>query len=468
MHNVPTDEVFVIGHKNPDTDSICSAIAYAHLKNQHENKYIPKRAGNINKETQFVLDYFGVQAPALVSNVNVQVKDIAYRIVDGVSGDITMKRAFEIMQDNDATTLPVVNNGKIKGIITVGDIAEAYMLEKDDNSLFIAGTKFSHIIDTINGELVYGDADEYVKDGRVIVGAAQVDILERHVKENDIVIVSDRVEAQLAAINCGASMLIVCLVNSISDVVLEFAKNKGCAWGTMDSLPEVPGIALRSDGHVGVYVGGGYAVEERGFSYGCVKTRVKDRSWTHWYFLPFIDYGAASDMKPPQTEYALGSRLLKKDTEGSDVKQLQEYLLQLGYNLPKYGADGDFGSETEAAVRTFQKAEGLEVDGKYGEKSHAALMDALSADDEAPEQPAQPEDGGEENDAEKPVGSQVVIVSEGGKVNIRVGNGTQYGRITQLAPGTTLDYVATAQNGWNAVVVNARVGWVSGEYSRVI
>ena len=229
MHNVPTDEVFVIGHKNPDTDSICSAIAYAHLKNQHENKYIPKRAGNINKETQFVLDYFGVQAPALVSNVNVQVKDIAYRIVDGVSGDITMKRAFEIMQDNDATTLPVVNNGKIKGIITVGDIAEAYMLEKDDNSLFIAGTKFSHIIDTINGELVYGDADEYVKDGRVIVGAAQVDILERHVKENDIVIVSDRVEAQLAAINCGASMLIVCLVNSISDVVLEFAKNKGCA-----------------------------------------------------------------------------------------------------------------------------------------------------------------------------------------------------------------------------------------------
>ena len=247
-----------------------------------------------------------------------------------------------------------------------------------------------------------------------------------------------------------------------------YAKNKGCAWGTMDSLPEVPGIALHSDGHVGVYVGGGYAVDARGFSYGCVKTRVKDRNWTHWYFLPFIDYGEASNAKQPQTEYALGSRLLTKGTEGNDVKQLQEHLLKLGYSLPKYGADGDFGSETEAAVRAFQKAEGLEVDGKYGEKSHAALMDALSADDEAPEPPAQPEDGGEENDAEKPVGSQVVIVSEGGKVNIRVGNGTQYGRITQLAPGTTLDYVATAQNGWNAVVVNARVGWVSGEYSKLI
>lgn len=233
----------------------------------------------------------------------------------------------------------------------------------------------------------------------------------------------------------------------------------------MDSMPEVPGIALRSDGHVGVYIGGGFAVEECSFSDGCVKTCVKDCSWTHRYYLPFIDYGEAGNVKPPQTEYALGSRLL---TEGNDVKQLQEHLLKLGYSLPKYGADGDFGSETEAAVRTFQKAEGLEVDGKYGEKSHAALMDALSADDEAPEPPAQPEDGGEENDAEKPVGSQVVIVSDGGKVNIRVGNGTQYGRITQLAPGTTLDYVATAQNGWNAIVVNARVGWVSGEYSRVI
>lgn len=228
MHNVPKDEVFVVGHKNPDSDSICSAIAYANLKNINDNKYIAKRAGSINKETQFILDYFGVEPPEPVSNVNIQVKDIAYRIVDGVSGDITMKRAFEIMQENDATTLPVVSNNKIKGLITVGDIAEAYMLEKDDNYFYVAKTKVSHIIDTISGKLIWGSADEYVKNGRVIVGAAQVDILEKLVNENDIVIVSDRVEAQLAAINCGASILVVCLVNAISDVVLEFAKNKGC------------------------------------------------------------------------------------------------------------------------------------------------------------------------------------------------------------------------------------------------
>ena len=149
---------------------------------------------------------------------------------------------------------------------------------------------------------------------------------------------------------------------------------------------ELPGGALRADGHVGVYSGGGYAVEERGFNYGCVKTRVSSRNWTHWYKLPFIDYGEGAE-HVPATENTLGSRLLKKGMEGSDVKALQELLLQLGYDLPRYGADGEFGAETLEAVKAFQKDEGLEVDGKYGEKTHAALMDAVAdADADGSEQ----------------------------------------------------------------------------------
>lgn len=256
-----------------------------------------------------------------------------------------------------------------------------------------------------------------------------------------------------------------------------YAKSKGCDWGTMDSLPELPGVALRSDGHVGVYIGGGYAVEERGFNYGCVKTRVSSRNWTHWYKLPFIDYGEGA-ANVPTTEHTLGSRLLKKGMEGSDVKALQELLLQLGYDLPRYGADGDFGSETEATVKAFQKDEGLEVDGKYGEKSHAALMDAVAdADEDGSEQeggaagaPVEPEepDAPDEPESPKPLGETVVIVSNGGKVNIRYGNGTNYARITSVRPGSTYAYVATAANGWNAVAVNGKVGWVSGEYSKLI
>ena len=185
----------------------------------------------------------------------------------------------------------------------------------------------------------------------------------------------------------------------------------------MDSLPELPGVALRSDGHVGVYIGGGYAVEERGFNYGCVKTRVSSRNWTHWYKLPFIDYGEGA-ANVPATEHTLGSRLLKKGMEGSDVKALQELLLQLGYDLPRYGADGEFGSETLEAVKAFQKDEGLEVDGKYGEKSHAALMDAVAdADMDGSEQeggdvgaPVEPEepDAPDEPESPRPLGETVV------------------------------------------------------------
>ena len=163
-------------------------------------------------------------------------------------------------------------------------------------------------------------------------------------------------------------------------------------WGTIDTLPDIVGLAVRFDGHVGYTVGGGYAVEWRGFAYGCVKTKIKGRGWTHWYKLPFIDYNDAAS-SVPEKEIALGSRLLKKGAEGSDVKALQEALMKLGYELPDYGADGEFGSEDKKeALMDFQNDEGLEVDGEYGEKSHAALMDALS-DEEAGN-----EDGDDETD----------------------------------------------------------------------
>lgn len=229
MHNVPKDEVFVIGHKNPDTDSICSAIAYAALKNISEKKYIPKRAGNINKETEFVLNYFDVPIPELVKDVNTQVKDIAYRLVDGVSGEITMKRAFEIMQNNDATTLPVVKNDKVIGILTVGDIAEAYMLEESENILHISRTKYSQIANTIGGTLINGNPHSYVPNGKVVIGTAHIELMEQHIHENDIVILSDRESAQIAAIKCKAAMIIVCLVDKISDDILAMAKDNDCA-----------------------------------------------------------------------------------------------------------------------------------------------------------------------------------------------------------------------------------------------
>ena len=126
--------------------------------------------------------------------------------------------------------------------------------------------------------------------------------------------------------------------------------------------------------------------------------------------------------------------------------------MQLGYALPKHGADAEFGSETEKALLAFQKKAGLEADGKYGDKTHAALMDAVADDDGQP----------------APVGTTLVIVSEGGKVNVRCGNGTEYARISAVAPGSTFPHVATAENGWHALVIGSRVGWVSGNFAKII
>ena len=245
-----------------------------------------------------------------------------------------------------------------------------------------------------------------------------------------------------------------------------WAKKKGADWGTIDTLPEIPGLALYKEGHAGYYVGEGYAVEWRGFNYGCVKTAVKERPWTHWYMLPFIDYGDTSGAQPADTvRYTLGSRLLKNGSVGADVKALQELLNQLGTSST---VDGQFGSKTEAALKAFQKKARIKQDGKYGEQSHAALMAAIGEDAAGQKAMTETETNKEQN---KPISGEstirVRICSSGEPVSIHAGNGDSYRIITTVAPDTVLEYVASAFNGWQAVKVDSQVGWVSGKQCRI-
>ena len=143
---------------------------------------------------------------------------------------------------------------------------------------------------------------------------------------------------------------------------------------------------------------------------------------------------------------------------------MQEFLLQLEYSLPEYGADGEFGSETETALKKFQKKEGIKADGIYGSETHQVLMDAVADDDEGKADSAPDTEAPEEA---IPAIKQVRIVCGNGSVNIRVGNDTKYGRITSVKDGDTFEWVATAENGWHAIVVNAQIGWVSGKYSEL-
>lgn len=176
---------------------------------------------------------------------------------------------------------------------------------------------------------------------------------------------------------------------------------------------------------------------------------------------------------PPATpSYALGARMLQKGDTGDDVAKLQSALVRLGYNLGTFGTckdgvDGSFGAKTEEAVRSFQKASGLAKDGKYGAKTHAALMAALVVAEREKPQTGNPDSPKSDAPTES-VKRRVQVVADSGEVNIRTGNGTNYGRITSANSGTTFEWVATAENGWHAIVVGSQVGWISGKYSKLI
>ena len=266
--------------------------------------------------------------------------------------------------------------------------------------------------------------------------------------------------------------------------MFEYCKKKGMDWGTIGTLPEIVGLALFTDGHVGYYVGDGYAVEWRGFNYGCVKTKVKDRTWKNWAKLPFIDYGDGTVTTPSTAIiYVLGSRSLKKGSIGSDVKTLQELLNQLAIVTPALEVDGDFGSKTEAAVKAFQKKARIKQDGIYGDETHKALMGAVADDDEgkkaqseaaerSQDKPAEPSSTApsptkEDASTKDSKLTKVTIVCSSGTVNIRKGNSTAFSRITAVKNGTVFAYIATAANGWHAVLLENEIGWVSGNYSTV-
>ncbi len=220
----------VIGHKNPDTDSICSAICYANLKTRSTGRnHEPARAGKINGETQYVLNYFGVQAPRLVEDVRTQVMDIEIRLMEGVDRNISLKKAWNMMQANNAVTLPVVTEkGALEGLITVGDITKSYMNIYDSSILSKANTQYSNILETLEGDLIVGNADAYFNQGKVLVAAANPDLMEFYIEPHDLVILGNRYESQLCAIEMEADCIIVCEGAGASLTIRKLAEQHGC------------------------------------------------------------------------------------------------------------------------------------------------------------------------------------------------------------------------------------------------
>lgn len=228
--SIKKEKVFVLGHKNPDTDSICSAICYANLKNKlNENvEYIAMRAGHLNEESQYVMERFGVQPPVYIKDVRTQVRDIEIRETEGVDQDISLKTAWSLMMDENVVTLPITKGNKLAGLITIGDIATSYMDVYDSRILATAKTKYKNILETLDGQLVTGDAEALFDKGKVLIAAANPDLMENYIEEHDLVILGNRYESQLCAIEMNADCIVVCEGAPVSMTIKKLAEEKGC------------------------------------------------------------------------------------------------------------------------------------------------------------------------------------------------------------------------------------------------
>ena len=223
-------KIYVIGHKNPDTDSICSAIAYADIKNRTENPvYEAKRAGQINEETLYVLKRFQMNTPGYMPNVGTRVKDMDVRKVGGVDSKISLKKAWTLMRNENVFTLPILNqNQELEGLITTNDITESYMDVYNNAALSEARTPYRNILETVDGTMIVGNEHAHFTDGKVLIAASSPEVMEQSVEQNDLVILGNRYEAQLCAIEMGASCIIVCMGVPISKTIRRLAEEREC------------------------------------------------------------------------------------------------------------------------------------------------------------------------------------------------------------------------------------------------
>ena len=224
-------KVVVIGHRNPDTDTICSAIAYAELKNKTSDLVCePRRAGKMNQETEFVLKKFGVKPPRMCTDVNPKIRDVDYREMPGIPGSTSLRKAWEIMRDKQIDTLPVTSpDNELEGVITVKDIATANMDVFDTGILAKSQTTYRNILETLGGTMVVGREDDVCTTGHIRIGTATPEMLENTVEKGDIVILTNRYESQLCAIEKEASLLIICNGSKVGRTIQRIAEEMGVA-----------------------------------------------------------------------------------------------------------------------------------------------------------------------------------------------------------------------------------------------
>ena len=223
-----TKPIYTIGHRNPDTDSICSAIGYAHLKQAMGENVVPARAGKVNEETKFALNHFHVEQPLLITDLYPRVKDITLDCKTVVKETDSLRHLGEIMRETDLKSVPVVDKDeRLIGIVTVSDLAQRYFKELSMQNLADAGVSFRDVIRVIDGEvIVNGDEGGKIR-GNVRIAAGSISMIQDVVKEHDVVLIGDRRDETL--IDClkqGIDCMIVTGNGRVSPSVIEEAEER--------------------------------------------------------------------------------------------------------------------------------------------------------------------------------------------------------------------------------------------------
>ena len=221
------EKIYVIGHKNPDTDSICSAIAYADLRQKVTGQvHEAKRAGHVNDETAYVLDRFGVEAPKLLTDVRLQVRDLDIHEMPGLKPNASIRDTWERMRQEQAKTLPIVQDDELVGVVSTGDIAKSYMDVYDSEILSKARTQYRNIVKTLDGTMITGNEHGYFMRGKVAIGASSPNLMEEFIEKDDLVILGDLEEAQACAVNIDASCMVICKDAEVSPKLIQKAKEQ--------------------------------------------------------------------------------------------------------------------------------------------------------------------------------------------------------------------------------------------------
>ena len=223
------DIIYVTGHKNPDSDSICAAYAYAEFKNKiGDVETVACRLGNVNQETQYILDYFKAEAPKFLSTVKLKVEDLQFDTISPVSPEISLKTAWTIMREKNIKTLPVADeNDHLLGVLAVSNLTSCYMDIWDNRILAKSNTTLDNIIDTLSAKVSYINEEKSHFPGKIVVTAMQPDTMPGHIEEGDIAIVGDREEAQAALINLNVSLMIITGGYAPSEKIVSLAKEHG-------------------------------------------------------------------------------------------------------------------------------------------------------------------------------------------------------------------------------------------------